>query len=51
MGVVELEKFTKIISKSGNYLRVLINVMVLPEPGGPNKINGRCSLSQEHNTS
>ena len=50
-GIVPLEKLIKIISKSGNCFKVLIKVIVLPEPGGPHKIKGLCSLSQEHKTS
>jgi hypothetical protein len=48
---VELEKLTKIISKSGSALRVLMRVIVLPDPGGPQRMNGLCSLSQEHRMS
>ena len=50
-GIVPLEKLIKIISKSGNCFKVLIKVIVLPEPGGPHKIKGLCSLSQEHKIS
>lgn len=47
-GLVEEEKLTKIISKSGRALSVDINVMVFPEPGGPQSKKGLCSESQEH---
>jgi hypothetical protein len=49
-GVVDDEKLTKIISKSGNAFSVDIKVIVLPEPGGPHSKNGRCSDNQEHRT-
>jgi len=29
---------------------VQFNVIVLPDPGGPHSINGRCSDSHEHST-
>lgn len=48
LGLVEEEKLTKIISNSGSALRVDINVIVLPEPGGPQRIKGLCSDNQEH---
>jgi len=51
LGVVELEKLTKIISKSGSALRVLMRVMVFPDPGGPQRRKGLCSESQEQRTS
>lgn len=40
-----------IISNSVNALSVLINVIVLPLPGGPHNKNGLCSFNQPHNTS
>lgn len=47
-GAVPDEKFTKIISNYGRDLRVDIKVIVLPDPGGPHRINGRCSDNHEH---
>lgn len=48
LGFVDEEKLTKIISKSGNAFKVDMRVIVLPEPGGPQRINGRCSDNHEH---
>jgi len=48
---VLLEKLIKIISKSTRDFNVLINVIVLPDPGGPQSKNGLCSLNQPHKTS
>lgn len=50
-GVVEDEKLMKIISKSAKAFNVDINVIVLPDPGGPQRMNGLCSINQEHKTS
>ena len=50
-GLVEEEKLTKIISNSGKALRVDINVIVFPDPGGPQRINGLCYDSHEHKIS
>jgi len=50
-GWVLLEKLMNIISKSTRDLRVLIRVIVLPDPGGPQRRNGLCSLNQPHRTS
>ena len=50
-GLVEDEKFTKIISNSGRAFKVDMRVMVLPEPGGPQSKKGRCSESHEQRTS
>lgn len=47
-GVVPEEKLMKIISNSGRDFNVDINVIVLPEPGGPQRIKGLCSDNQEH---
>ena len=43
LGFVVLEKLIKIISHSGNYLRVVIRVIVFPDPGGPQIKNALCS--------
>lgn len=45
-GRVVLEKLIKIISQLGRLFKVVINVIVLPEPGGPQIIKARCSLIQ-----
>jgi hypothetical protein len=47
-GLVDDEKFTNIISKSGSAFRVDINVIVFPDPGGPHSRKGLCSDNQEH---
>lgn len=49
-GLVDDEKLTKIISKSGRAFRVDMRVIVLPEPGGPQRRKGLCSDSQEQST-
>ena len=48
LGLVDEEKLTKIISKSGSAFKVDINVIVFPDPGGPHSKNGLCSESHEH---
>lgn len=48
-GLVEEEKLTKIISNYGNAFKVDINVIVLPDPGGPQRRKGLCSDNHEHN--
>lgn len=50
-GLVDEEKLTKIISKSGKAFNVDIKVIVLPEPGGPQSKKGLCSESQEQRIS
>lgn len=50
-GEVELEKLTKIISKSVKAFKVAIKVIVFPDPGGPQSKNGLCSDNHEHKTS
>lgn len=50
-GSVDDEKFTNIISKSYKFYNVDINVIVLPEPGGPQIINGLYSNNHPHKTS
>lgn len=50
-GLVDDEKLTKIISNSGRAFSVDINVIVLPDPGGPQRINGLCSDNQEQRIS
>ena len=45
------EKLMKIISISVTIFKVAINVIVLPDPGGPQRRNGRCSLNQLQRTS
>ena len=42
LGLVDDEKFTKIISNSGKAFSVDIKVIVLPEPGGPHSMKGLC---------
>lgn len=51
LGDVEEEKFTKIISNSGKDFNVDMRVMVFPEPGGPQRMNGRCYDSHEQSIS
>ena len=51
LGVVEEEKLTKIISKSYKLDKVLIKVIVLPDPGGPQIMKGLCSNNHPHKTS
>jgi hypothetical protein len=51
LGLVEEEKLTKIISKSANYFKVDIKVIVFPDPGGPHSKNGLCSDNQLQSTS
>jgi hypothetical protein len=46
-----LEKLTKIISKSVSAFNVAINVIVFPDPGGPQSKNGQCSDNHEQRTS
>jgi hypothetical protein len=48
-GLVEEEKLTKIISNYGSAFKVDIKVIVLPEPGGPQRRKGLCSDNHEHN--
>ena len=43
------EKFIKINSKLGSALRVVIRVIVLPLPGGPQIIKGQLYYNQLHN--
>ena len=50
-GVVALEKLSPTTSILGNLRKALKRVMVLPDPGGPHKISGLCSASQEERTS
>jgi len=50
-GFVEEEKLTKIISNSGSAFSVDIKVIVFPEPGGPQRMKGLCSESQEQRIS
>jgi hypothetical protein len=47
-GLVEEEKLTKIISNYGSAFKVDINVIVFPEPGGPQRRKGLCSDNHEH---
>ena len=46
LGFVVEEKFKKIISQSGSDFKVVIKVIVLPEPGGPQIRKALCSLIQ-----
>src|SRR5271156_976294 len=50
-GVVALEKLIEATSKFGSFRRALNKVIVFPEPGGPQRMTGRCSDIQEYNTS
>ena len=50
-GLVDDEKLTKIISNYGRAFSVDISVIVFPDPGGPQRMNGLCSDSQEQRIS
>lgn len=51
LGSVELEKFRLASTRLGMACSVDVNVIVLPDPGGPQRIRGLCEASHAFSTS